>query len=54
MAKSMTSSKLEFAGVVLKQRNKEESPASDFDLVQIEDAINLTPIAGVNLDSISI
>jgi hypothetical protein len=38
----MTSSKLVFAGVVHKHRNKEESVASGLDLVQIEDAINLT------------
>ncbi len=57
--KSMNSSKLVFAGVVHKHRSKEESVASGFDLVQIDDAINLTsinltPSTRLNLDSYSI
>jgi hypothetical protein len=54
MERLMISLRPVFAGAVLKLRSKEQFIASRFLHMQIEEAINLTPTARVNLDSISI
>lgn len=50
----MISLKPVFAGAVLKLHSKETMNRGGFLLAQIEEALNVTPTARLNLDSISI